>query len=204
MYKTDLDERLPLGKICRQRPRHDVRRTHLQLPPLDRLVGLSRDDVPTRDEAKRRRLKTVMQEQELMCGAAQVVESGRRLALKLSHRCRHSRASRPPTASSRPLDTTTVGVPTLGRSSPAKCEACAIFCADAPGPRRGRRSISTGPKSPVQDIAYDAAYQTGFSIWTGSMRHHYRGRVKGGAMSGTVNLDGREARWHATRAGDTK
>ena len=50
-----------------------------------RLVGLLREDAPVRHDAKRRRLKTVMQ--ELMYVAARVVESGRRLALKFSHRC---------------------------------------------------------------------------------------------------------------------
>lgn len=39
-----------------------------------------------------------------------------------------------------------------------------------------------------------------FSIWNGSARHHYRGKVKGNTMSGMVNLDGREARWQAARA----
>ena len=39
-----------------------------------------------------------------------------------------------------------------------------------------------------------------FSIWNGAVRHHYRGRVKGSTMSGTVNLDGREAKWQAARA----
>ena len=43
-----------------------------------------------------------------------------------------------------------------------------------------------------------------FSIWSGSARHHYRGRVKGGAMSGVVNLDGREGRWQAARASTFK
>ncbi len=38
-----------------------------------------------------------------------------------------------------------------------------------------------------------------FSIWKGSVRHHYRGKVRGESMSGTVNLDGREARWQAQR-----
>lgn len=38
-----------------------------------------------------------------------------------------------------------------------------------------------------------------FSIWQGAVRHHYRGRVKGGVMSGEVNLNGRDARWQATR-----
>ncbi len=39
-----------------------------------------------------------------------------------------------------------------------------------------------------------------FSIWNGSVRHHYRGQVNGSAMSGMVNLDGREAKWQAARA----
>ena len=39
-----------------------------------------------------------------------------------------------------------------------------------------------------------------FSIWNGSARHHYRGTVKGNAMSGMVNLDGKEAKWQAVRA----
>jgi len=38
-----------------------------------------------------------------------------------------------------------------------------------------------------------------FSIWNGSVRHHYRGKVKGDAMSGDVNINGREARWQAAR-----
>ena len=38
-----------------------------------------------------------------------------------------------------------------------------------------------------------------FSIWNGSVRHHYRGQVKGNTMSGMVNLDGREAKWQAVR-----
>jgi len=40
-----------------------------------------------------------------------------------------------------------------------------------------------------------------FSIWNGGVRHHYRGKVKGNAMGGMVNLDGKEARWQAARAG---
>jgi phospholipid N-methyltransferase len=39
-----------------------------------------------------------------------------------------------------------------------------------------------------------------FSIWNGPARQHYRGKVKGGAMSGLVNLDGKEAKWQAVRA----
>ncbi len=43
-----------------------------------------------------------------------------------------------------------------------------------------------------------------FSIWNGSVRHHYRGKVKGASMSGMVNLDGREARWQAARTSSQK
>jgi P-type E1-E2 ATPase len=43
-------------------------------------VGLLGEDAPIRHEAKRRRLRTVMQ--ELVYVAARVVESGRRLALR--------------------------------------------------------------------------------------------------------------------------
>jgi hypothetical protein len=49
------------------------------------LEGLTGQDAPIRHAAKRRRLKTVMQ--ELMCVAARVVESGRQLALKFSRHC---------------------------------------------------------------------------------------------------------------------
>lgn len=39
-----------------------------------------------------------------------------------------------------------------------------------------------------------------FSIWNGSIRHHYRGKVQGNTMSGMVNLNGREAKWQAVKA----
>ena len=39
-----------------------------------------------------------------------------------------------------------------------------------------------------------------FSIWNGSIRHHYRGKVHGSSMSGMVNLNGREAKWQAVKA----
>jgi phospholipid N-methyltransferase len=39
-----------------------------------------------------------------------------------------------------------------------------------------------------------------FSIWNGSIRHHYRGKVQGNSMGGMVNLNGREAKWQAARA----
>ena len=49
------------------------------------LVGLTGPDAPVRHEAKRRRLRTVMQ--ELVYVAARVVESGRQLALSFSCNC---------------------------------------------------------------------------------------------------------------------
>lgn len=55
----------------------------------------------------------------------------------------------------------------------------------------------------ISDVAVKGEDIT-FSIWNGSIRHHYRGRVKGNAMSGTVNLNGREARWQAVRESTLK
>ena len=49
------------------------------------LEGLLGKDAPIRHAAKRRRLRTVIQ--ELIYVAARVVESGRRLRLKFSARC---------------------------------------------------------------------------------------------------------------------
>ncbi len=43
-----------------------------------------------------------------------------------------------------------------------------------------------------------------FSIWNAGARHHYRGTVKGNAMNGMVNLNGKEARWQAVRAAAQK
>lgn len=54
----------------------------------------------------------------------------------------------------------------------------------------------------ISDVAVKGESIT-FSIWRGSVRHHFRGQVKGGVnatMSGMVNLDGREAKWQAERA----
>jgi hypothetical protein len=85
-FKTDLDiERLPSGKFdtndivmaCAVLAYNILRWIGLE--------GLTGPDAPIRHEAKRRRLKTVMQ--ELMYVAARVVESGRRVALKFSRHC---------------------------------------------------------------------------------------------------------------------
>lgn len=50
----------------------------------------------------------------------------------------------------------------------------------------------------VSDVSVKGEAIT-FSIWNGSTRHHFRGQVKGGNMSGTVNLDGREGKWQAVK-----
>ncbi len=50
----------------------------------------------------------------------------------------------------------------------------------------------------LSDVALKGEAIT-FSIWRDAARHHYRGQVKGGVMSGMVNLDGREAQWRAER-----
>lgn len=85
-FKTDLDiERLPSGKFATNDLVMACAVLAYNILRWIGLVGLLREDAPVRHDAKRRRLKTVMQ--ELMYVAARVVESGRRLALKFSHRC---------------------------------------------------------------------------------------------------------------------
>ena len=85
-FKTDLDiERLPSGKFatndlvlaCAVLAYNILRSIGLE--------GLLGKDAPIRHAAKRRRLRTVIQ--ELIYVAARVVESGRRLRLKFSARC---------------------------------------------------------------------------------------------------------------------
>ncbi len=85
-FKTDLDlERLPSGKF-------DTNDLILTLGALSYnilrwigLMGLTGELSPVRHPAKRRRIRTVMQ--ELMYLAAQVIETGRRLKLQFSHYC---------------------------------------------------------------------------------------------------------------------
>ena len=84
-FKTDLDiERLPSDKFATNDLVMACAVLAYNILRWIGLVGLLRKDAPVRHDAKRRRLKTVMQ--ELMYVAARVVESGRRLALKFSHR----------------------------------------------------------------------------------------------------------------------
>lgn len=85
-FKTDLDiERLPSGKFATNDLVMACAVLVYNILRWIGLVGLLRDDAPIRHKARRRRLRTVIQ--ELMYVAARVVESGRQLALKFSKTC---------------------------------------------------------------------------------------------------------------------
>ena len=60
----------------------------------------------------------------------------------------------------------------------------------------GLDEMLAGPSA----IAFVKGDAISFSIWNGSIRHHYRGKVQGNTMSGMVNLNGREAKWQAIKA----
>src|SRR5688572_1882038 len=76
-FKTDLDiERLPSGKFATNDLVMACAALAYNILRWIGLVGLLGEDAPIRHEAKRRRLRTVMQ--ELVYVAARVVESGRR------------------------------------------------------------------------------------------------------------------------------
>lgn len=56
----------------------------------------------------------------------------------------------------------------------------------------------------ITDVALNGE-DISFSIWgNASVRHHYRGKVKSGVMSGMVNLDGKDAKWQAERVAVSK
>lgn len=85
-FKTDLDiERLPSGKFATNDLVLACAVLAYNILRWIGLEGLTGPDAPIRHEAKRRRLRTVMQ--ELMYVAARVIESGRRIALKFSRHC---------------------------------------------------------------------------------------------------------------------
>ena len=85
-FKTDLDiERLPSGKFATNDLVMACAVLAYNILRWIGLEGLTGPDAPIRHEAKRRRLRTVMQ--ELVYVAARVVESGRQLALKFSSAC---------------------------------------------------------------------------------------------------------------------
>jgi Transposase DDE domain group 1 len=85
-FKTDLDiERLPSGKFATNDLVLACAALATNILRWIGLEGLVGPQAPVRHEAKRRRLRTVMQ--ELVCVAARVVESGRQLALSFSCAC---------------------------------------------------------------------------------------------------------------------
>jgi hypothetical protein len=85
-FKTDLDiERLPSGKFATNDLVLACAVLTYNILRWIGIEGLTDREAPVRHAAKRRRLKTVMQ--ELMYLAARVVESGRRFGLKFSAHC---------------------------------------------------------------------------------------------------------------------
>lgn len=89
--KTDLDvERLPSGKFATNALVLALAGLAYNILRLIGQLGLLGEFSPMRHPAKRRRLKTVMQ--ELMYVAARVVDSGRRLRLRFAQHCPAFRA----------------------------------------------------------------------------------------------------------------
>ena len=85
-FKTDLDiERLPSGKFATNDLVMACAVLAYNILRWIGLEGLTGPDAPIRHDAKRRRLRTVMQ--ELIYVAARVAESGRQLTLKFSAAC---------------------------------------------------------------------------------------------------------------------
>jgi hypothetical protein len=85
-FKTDLDiERLPSAKFATNALVLTCARFAYNTLRWLGLNGLTGDDAPLRHHAKRRRIRTVMQ--ELMYLAGRVVQSGRRLKLALGRHC---------------------------------------------------------------------------------------------------------------------
>lgn len=85
-FKTDMDmERLPSGKFATNSLVLTCASLAYNLLRWIGQNGLTQKDAPLRHRAKRRRLKTVMQ--ELMYVCARVIESGRRLYLSFGAHC---------------------------------------------------------------------------------------------------------------------
>jgi hypothetical protein len=85
-FKTDLDiERLPSGKFATNDLVMTLAAYSYNILRWIGLIGLLGDIAPVRHPAKRRRLKTVIQ--ELITLAARLVRSGRRLTLRFSRLC---------------------------------------------------------------------------------------------------------------------
>ena len=85
-FKTDLDlERLPSGKFATNDLIMSMAALSYNMLRWIGLIGLVGNISPVRHRAKRRRLKTVMQ--ELMYLAARVIRTGRRIKLRFSRHC---------------------------------------------------------------------------------------------------------------------
>jgi len=85
-FKTDLDiERLPSGKFATNALIMTLAAFSYNLLRWIGLISLTGDISPVRHPAKRRRLKTVIQ--ELMYLAARLIETGRRLTLRFCRQC---------------------------------------------------------------------------------------------------------------------
>lgn len=90
-FKTDLDlERLPSGKFDTNYVVCGLAALTMNILRLMGQAGLHGPDAPVRHEAKRRRLKTVMQ--ELVYRAGRLIEHGRRLILGLGANDRSAKA----------------------------------------------------------------------------------------------------------------
>ena len=85
-FKTDLDiERLPSGKFTTNDLIMTLSAYSYNILRWIGLIGLIGNISPVRHPAKRRRIKTVIQ--ELMYLAARVISTGRRIKLRFSHHC---------------------------------------------------------------------------------------------------------------------
>lgn len=90
-FKTDLDlERLPSGKFDTNDLIMTLAAISYNMLRWIGLIGLTGEISPIRHPAKRRRLKTVIQ--ELMYRAARLIATGRRLKLRFSRHCTGYRA----------------------------------------------------------------------------------------------------------------
>ena len=85
-FKTDLDiERLPSGKFATNDLIMSLSAYSYNILRWIGLIGLLGEQSPVRHAAKRRRIKTVIQ--ELMYLAARLIRTGHRLKLRFSQRC---------------------------------------------------------------------------------------------------------------------
>ncbi len=86
-FKTDMDlERLPSGKFATNALIMSLAALAYNILRFIGQLGLLGDHSPVRHTAKRRRIRTVIQ--ELMCRAARLIETGRQLKLRFSRHCK--------------------------------------------------------------------------------------------------------------------